>query len=422
MNTELLTRVASSLAAAVFIAGCGVDSSTGPISESISAGSPSGTSSTTESSFDSVEMIADISGLVITAQYETAANLTSKFSSPGEALDQYCESIGSETEASSESAAQEAWRQTMAAIQAIEMHAIGPAAKNEGALRNRVLGYSNGTLSTCGIDQAAILNSREGFAISTRAANQRGFGAVGYLLFNEDLTHSCASQVPETQSWDALTTTEKKAMRCSLAQTISADVAEATQTLSSEWQAYGPTFNSVSENGASLQLMTDAFFALDKLVKDQKLAVPLGIKSDCSSTNCASVVESIYSENTFANIRTNLISFRELFSGGDGLGFDDLIREEGFPEVTQRFIDNTNAAIDIIDNHSGASLYEEASSITSESASTSCANAYVSPDTPSEYTGCRLTGAIKRVTDDLKIDFVTIVGTSIPDSAQTDND
>ena len=90
------------------------------------------------------------------------------------------------------------------------MHAIGPAAKNEGALRNRVLGYSNGILSTCGIDQAAILNSREGFAISTRAANQRGFGAVGYLLFNEDLTHSCASQVPETQSWDALTTAEKR--------------------------------------------------------------------------------------------------------------------------------------------------------------------------------------------------------------------
>ena len=59
-----------------------------------------------------------------------------------------------------------------------------------------MLGYSSGTLSTCGIDQAAILNSREGFAISTRAANQRGFGAVGYLLFNEDLTHSCASQVP----------------------------------------------------------------------------------------------------------------------------------------------------------------------------------------------------------------------------------
>ena len=34
----------------------------------------------------------------------------------------------------------------------------------------------------------------------------------------------------------------------------------------------------------------------------------------------------------------------------------------------------------------------------------------------------QINGAIKRVTDDLKIDFVTIVGTSIPDSAQTDND
>ena len=59
---------------------------------------------------------------------------------------------------------------------------------------------------------------------------------------------------------------------------------------------------------------------------------------------------------------------------------------------------------------------------TCRSQATACNNAFADPDTSSDLVGCRLTGAVKRITDDLKIDFVTIVGVLIPDSAQADND
>ena len=171
-----------------------------------------------------------------------------------------------------------------------------------------------------------------------------------------------------------------------------------------------------------MQLLTDGIFALDKLVKDLKLGVPLGINSSCSKIACPEIVESIYSENSFANIRVNLVAFRDLFTGAAGSGFDDFITEEGFPEVSARFTENTDAAIAIIDGVSGGSLYQEALSINSESQATACNNAFADPDTSSDLVGCRLTGAVKRITDDLKIDFVTIVGVLIPDSAQADND
>ena len=89
--------------------------------------------------------------------------------------------------------------------------------------------------------------------------------------------------------------------------------------------------------------------------------------------------------------------------------------------IRDRFLDNTDAAIAIVDG-ANSTLHEESLSIVSDSQTSACNNAFADPDTPSDFVGCRLTGAVKRITDDLKIDFVTIVGTRIPDSAQADND
>ena len=61
-------------------------------------------------------------------------------------------------------------------------------------------------------------------------------------------------------------------------------------------------------------------------MKDLKLGVPLGINASCSAVACPEIVESIYSANSFANIRDNLVAFRNLFTGAEGSGFDDYIR------------------------------------------------------------------------------------------------
>ena len=157
-------------------------------------------------------------------------------------------------------------------------------------------------------------------------------------------------------------------------------------------------------------------------MKDQKLGLPLGINPTCRLTTCPDSIESEYSLNSLVNVRDNLVSFRNLFSGADGQGFDDFIRAEGFPEVSARMLSNVNNAISIANSLTG-SLLEESSRITSSAEETACSNAFASPDSvSSDYGACRLAGAVKRVTDDLKIDFVTITGTRIPEGAQSDND
>ena len=89
--------------------------------------------------------------------------------------------------------------------------------------------------------------------------------------------------------------------------------------------------------------------------------------------------------------------------------------------MAERFRANTQALIDHIDGID-TPLNEQVLAIESQDRATECMNAFANPDTPAELSACSLLGLVKRVTDDLKIDFVTIVGVSIPGGAQTDND
>jgi len=164
------------------------------------------------------------------------------------------------------------------------------------------------------------------------------------------LDHTCAPQVPETQSWNSRSDSERRLKRCELATRIVSDVADAASTIESDWQDFRAEFINQDNAGDSLQRLTDGLFALDKLTKDQKLTLPTGLSGDCSALTCPKLVESPYAENTYQNIRTNLLSFRKIFTGIDGLGFDDYIDNEGFPDVSERFLDNIVATLAVIDS------------------------------------------------------------------------
>ena len=374
------------------------------------------------SEFTQTSMINNIGENVISPNYVALAEAATNFSSPSGVLAAYCGAIGGSGEEAALLEAKLGWREVMSAVQAVEMHPIGPAAENEGFLRHRVNSYASGPLSPCGIDQAAASVDDPSFDITTRSLNQRGLGAVEYLLYEETLQHRCTAGNPITEGWNDLGETDRKRDRCLAAQLIAEDVAGAATLTSDRWSEYLSEFGSESNIGASTQLMTDAFFVLDKLVKDQKLGLPLGITAACRFTTCPGSIESQYSRRSLANVKDNIVAFKILFSGGDGQGFDDFIAAEGFPEVSERMLRNVDNAISIASSLTG-SLLEESSRITSSAEETACSNAFASPDSPSsDYGACRLTGAVKRVTDDLKIDFVTITGTSIPEGAQSDND
>ena len=412
-----------------FLSSCGVDGSSDaePIVSPPAVESGDSSSDAQEPTapevieFDTVSMITQITDEVFIKNYASLNESAALLSEAGGSLKTYCDAIGSDQEITARGAAQDQWKVTMADVQATEMHAFGPVAKNGGALRNRVHSYDFGTLSTCGIDQAVVLAEEDGFDISTRSVNQRGMSAIEYLIFNTDLNHSCATQVPETQSWNTQSESERRGKRCDLAVKVAEDVAAAAREIDAEWLTYRSEFVNQDNAGESLQLITDGLFALDKLAKDKKINVPLGLITECSARTCPKLVESPYAENSYSNVRANLLSFKKIFSGGEGFGFDDFIDNEGFPEVSIRFLENINSTVAVVDA-AEVSIRAEVASIKTVADETACSNAFAAPDQPSQLNACRLAGSIKRITDDLKIDFVTIVGVMIPDSAQSDND
>ena len=277
-------------------------------------------------------MLTDIADKVIIPNYEAATT----FAAGTGSLATYCSAIGTADEATTLASAQTEWSSVMAAIQLTEPHAVGPAGANDDTLRNRVLS-ANVNLNTCGLDQSVTQQSDADFALSNRSSNQRGFGAIEYLLYNTTLTHSCAPQITATSAWNDLSTTARKTQRCTYAQSLATDVADAATTIANEWSATGGKSQLCCRRFCwhLLQALTDVVIVhMDKEAKDRKIGIPTGVKAECSSYSCADLIESPYSETSLTNIRNNLIGFREVFNGGDGVGFDDLITDADFADIT----------------------------------------------------------------------------------------
>ena len=394
---------------------------------------PSGgdTSSTTiddggeNEEFSTAEMLTNIADAIIIPTYEELVTQTELLASSEGDLSDYCSAIGTSEESSKEALAKDSWKASMAVVQGSEMLAIGPATDNGSSFRKKILSYSEGSLNSCGVDEMAVLAGRAELDVSERATNQRGLGGIEYLLFNESLDHTCPPQAATTSNWNALDDTTRRKNRCNAALAIAEDVAAAAVQLRDAWLETGGDFRSeyISESnvGNSLQMTTDAIFYVDTGVKDKKLGIPLGINDACSAFSCPGSVESPYSESSFANIKNNVETFLEVFQGASGVGFDDFISEEGYPEVSERIITNSEAVIAALEGVS-TSVIDQVNSISDSEDESQCNNAFANPDNLDSLSACSIYGLIKRITDDLKIDFVTIVNVNLPSGAQSDND
>lgn len=402
------------LAALLPIAGC-VDNSGGS------------NRAVTADNFDFVAMLANYADSIIVPNYESLADTSSLLAAENGSIASYCSAIGSDNEASARDAAQAAWKTTMDAWQTTTLHELGPIQANNNALRNRISSFARGSsLSTCGVDQAVVLaNSNPNFSLSSRSANQRGLGAVEYLLFSDNLEHSCSSQITETTDWNTRPEIERKQLRCAYAQTLAGDINAAAQRVVKAWlidaDNYRSEFINPSSLDTNLKALSDALFYLDTETKDTKLGIPLGINATCSQPSCPEVIESPYAEYSLNNIAQNLRSFLNLLQGGSGLGFDDIIAQAGVAEVTELMRQNTEAAIGEI-NAMSTSLRQQAEGISNEEAAQTCLTAANTPDSQRSIPACNLYGYLRRVTDTLKVGFVAAVDVDLPDRAQSDND
>ena len=401
-------------------------SSTTSTSSTSDDSSSSDTSSSSAGSSDISDMLKGITDNAIIPHYEAQATAVTKFAASTGSLASYCDAIGTANEATSLTAVQDEWKLVMATIQQAEPHAVGPIAVNDDSLRNRIHSFANHDLQTCSVDQAVIKQSDADFNLSTRSSNQRGFGAIEYLLFDTTLTSQCSSNYENATTWNALADTEKKTQRCTYAKSLAADADTAATSVLNEWQPTGEDYRAefVAEAGAgnNLQALTDELLIhIDKEAKDRKMQVALGI-SGCTTDECRAQIESPYSKTSLENVKNNMIGFLNVYNGGDGIGFDNYLSDMGEQTISEGVITKVTAVQTNLDSTTVA-LVDQVASLSDAANQTACTNAYGNPSTPSaELSACVLTGLLSETKAYMFYDFAVTMSVTIPDAAAGDND
>jgi predicted lipoprotein len=349
------------------LSGCGESSSSSTGSDFQSSDSGQ-TTTPAVTEFDEVQLVANLVDNVITP---TFVLFNQQAQTQTQAVANYCQAEIQSVQESSEEAialraqAQQAWLDTMAGWQQAEMMQMGPLLDNAGQLRNQI--YSWPTFSRCGIDQDVVYNQdgvinqdqNRPYAISERTATRRGLFAIGHVLFNEQLAHHCSVANDALADWNNRTDLARRQARCEFAVVASEDVLSSSAQLLQAWQGDNGFANELKNTGQSgsrfsttheaLNHISDALFYIDTIVKDKKLAEPIGIFSNsCGASACPEDVESLDAKSSLDNIRNNLAAFEALIMGNldaeqEGTGFDDFLDAEQAQATKTRLVEGIAA-------------------------------------------------------------------------------
>ena len=87
---------------------------------------------------------------------------------------------------------------------------------------------------------------------------------------------------------------------------------------------------------------------MDKEAKDKKVGIPTESRKS-ARVSCRIKSSAPYVKNSFAAIKANVEGFIDVFKAGEGRGFDDLFKDEGYEATATDMLDKAQAAIDNID-------------------------------------------------------------------------
>lgn len=352
--------------------------------------------------FDRAGLLAHLSRNVLlpmqTAFATRAAALPAAIEAHCNALDAGQGSATLEPARAAFGAAVDAWQQPDAVL-------IGPAAADMLTLRGRIYGWPNSSACEIDRDVASRWADPASYDITTEFIGTRSLTAIELLLYPQGTTHNCFD-IPV--GWDNLGADLPRA-RCRLAHAIAVDVVAQAQTLASAWTGgYADELAASANAQEALNHVSDGMFYVDKMVKDMKLGEAAGIAlnaCDAVQAPCPREVELRFSDRATFALRGNLIALRQVFTGktptSDGPGFDDWLVFAGHPELATRMTASLDAAI------------AEAAALP-DSFNTALTAQYADVAT--------LHGSVKAFTDDLKSQFLTVLGLEIPNDVATDND
>ena len=242
--------------------------------------------------------------------------------------------------------AQESWITTMQQWQRIEMMQIGPIGSSLTAiggmdLRDEI--YSWPTTDGCIILHHVVEESwkEEGF-FENQQVYSYGMDALEVLLFSDISVCPQSDPLRQDGIWNALDDDIRTQRKIAFSQALTDHLVVQIDTIISSWSTEEGDFSGMlsmeNENSPfvnsqeALNAIYDALFYLEKMTKDKKLAQPLGIK-DCTQDLCLEDLEGKISARSLHHIIENIKAFRLIFTGGEGVGLDDILIDLGHEEI-----------------------------------------------------------------------------------------
>ncbi len=373
-------------------------------------GTTTGDPDAAEIAFDRRAMLAHLADNLWIPTYERAAADAAAMRT---AIDAHCTALEAGTD--DPMAARAAWAAAIDAWEYADAISIGPAAQDDDTLRNRI--YAWPLMAPCTIDQDVIVRwtTPGAYDVTTRLDNARSLAAIEYLLFNTSSVSSCPIA---PVGWDALAADRPRA-RCALAAAIAADVATQAAALATAWRPAGGNYrdqlvlagtagSAITSEREAVNMASDGLFYLDRMVKDMKLGEAAGITINACGVieePCLREVEHRFADRATPAIRINLRAMRAAFTGTttttDGPSFEDYLVAVGAPDVAARMtaeIDTAIVAADALPDGFIAALSADRAAVVAVHTAT------------------------KTVTNELKSQFLTVLGLDIPDDVAGDND
>ena len=288
--------------------------------------------------------LTDLSNKVILPNYQTLDDEAKQFSAESLAFCQL-----DNANASDLTELKVAWQELNLAWQSIQWVKIGPILEHNRNLRIQLWPDSRGyvvrdvekfllTQSTLDVD-----------AVAKSSVSGQGILALEYLLY-------------PNSNQDSLLNASNKSKRCEVVMaisenlaTISAEVLEAWQVTGGNYiaQVIGGTGEFTSVKDAVEEIVTNWLEQVER-VKDEKMLAPLA----SGAPGIPSITEFYLSEQSLVSIQANVKSFQQIYTAGDGHGFEKILVEFlEQPAIATQMNDRIAAAITATETLSG--LYAE---------------------------------------------------------------
>ena len=318
--------------------------------------------------------------------------------------------------------ARDAWATSILRWQRAELMQVGSAGQSGariGGEDRRDLIYAYPLNNPCRVDQELLAGryEEEGWALGT-TINAKGLDALERLLFASSDENLCAeaSAMNREMTWEAWVA-EPGALpsaRKGLALAIVADLKTHMGALVDDWGEGGSGRVALSEGSAPFSSKKEALdevyaslFYVDQVMKDLKLALPLGLSMDCAEAPCLAELELNVAQLGREALIENLQGLLWVWSGGDPArrelhsGFDDLLIDEGAPELAAELLSKTEALIQALGERQ-----EDLSTLIEQDP---------------EWVEARHT-ELRALTDLMKSQLATVLNLSVPLEGAGDND